>query len=134
MVGVELDNERWNHLLHLKVLFHDSIGRVWDIIHDHVEVHLIWLVSVSIEALPHFHAVRVMQHLQDSQLPVFVSFVLENFLDGHSLTRFRNSCLKDNAKGSISDDFFSVVGHTLRKYTEMRRLFISKNCKKFNEG
>ena len=53
-------------MLHFEVLFHYSVSRIWDVVHDNVEVHLVRFVAVSVEALAHFYAVRVVQHLQDS--------------------------------------------------------------------
>ena len=79
-------------------LLHYSISRVRDVVHHHVQVHLIGLVSVSIEALSHFHAVWVMEHLKDGKLSVLVSFVLKHFLNSYGLTSFGNSGLKHHTE------------------------------------
>lgn len=113
LVRIQL-NDKWrNHLLHFKVLLHHSVGGVWNVVHHDVEVDLVGFVAVRVEALPHLHAVRVMQHLQDGQLSVLVSLVLEYFLDGHCLSRLGYRCLEHNTKRSISDDFLGVVSHAL---------------------
>ena len=96
-------------------LFHHSIGSIRNIVHYHVEIHLIWLVSIGVKALSHLHAVGVMKHLQDGQLSVFVSFVLEDFFDSNSLTSFGNCSLKHDPERSIANDFFSVIGHALKQ-------------------
>ena len=114
LVRVKLHNKVWHLLLHFMELLHYSIGRVWNVVHHHVQVHLIWLVSIGVEALPHFHAVGVMEHFQDGELSILVSFVLKHFLNSHGLTSFGNSGLKHHTERSISNNFFSVIGHALK--------------------
>ena len=36
LVGVNLDEQVWDHLLHLQVLFHDTVGGIWDVVHHHI--------------------------------------------------------------------------------------------------
>ena len=98
LVGVELDQEVRHHLLHLEVLLHGTIGCVRNVVHHNVQVDLVRLVSISVERLPHFDTVRVVQHFQDLKLSVFVPFVLEYFLDGHCLSRLRYRCFEDNSE------------------------------------
>ena len=114
LVRVQLDDEVWHLLLHFMELLHYSICRVWNIVHHYVQVHLIGLVSVRVEALPHFNAVRMMEHLQNGQLSILVSFVLKHFLNSYGLTSFGDSGLKDHTERSISNNFFSVIGHALK--------------------
>ena len=114
LVRIELDNQIWHLLLHLMKLFHYSISSVWNIVHDHVEVNLIRLVSVGIEALSHLNTVGVMEHLQDCQFSIFVSFVLEYFFDGYCFTGLGDGGLENHSKRAISNDFFGVVGKALK--------------------
>ena len=115
LIRVELHDQIRNFLLHFVELLHHSIGSVRDIVHHHIEVNFIRLISICVEALSHFNAVGVMQHLQNGKLSVLVSFVLENFLDGYCFTSFGNSCLENYSKGPITNDFLGVVGHALYK-------------------
>ena len=98
LVGVELDQEVRHHLLHLEVLLHHTVGCVWDVVHNNVQIDFVRLVSISVERLPHFDTVRVVQHFQDLELSVFVPFVLEYLLDGHCLSRLRNGCFEDDSE------------------------------------
>ena len=113
LVRVELDEKIRHHLLHFEVLLHDAIGRVGDEVHDNVEVDLLGLVAVSVERLAHLDAVRVVQHLQDLQLTVLVSLVLEHLLDRHCFTCLRNCGLEDDSKGTIADDFLRIISEAL---------------------
>lgn len=94
-------------------LLHHSVRCVGDVVHHHIQIHLIWLVSVSVEGLSHFHAIGVMEHFQNGQLSVFVPLVLENLLDSHGFPSFCDRCFENHTEGSVSDDLLSVVGHTL---------------------
>ena len=114
LVRIELDNQIWDLLFHLVKLFHDSISSVWDIVHDHVEIHFIGLVSVGIEALSHLNTVGVVKHLQDGQLSVLVSFVLEHFLDSNCFSGLGDGGLENHSKRAISYDFFSVICKALK--------------------
>jgi hypothetical protein len=60
--GIEFNNDVGDLLLHFVKLLHYSVRRIWDVVHYHVQVHLVWLVSVCVEALTHFNAVWMMQH------------------------------------------------------------------------
>ena len=98
LIRVQLYYQIWNHLLHLEVLLHHSICCIRNVVHNDVEVNLIRLFTISIETLPHFNAIWVMEHFQNGQLSILIPFVLEYFLYCYSLTSFSNSCLKHNTK------------------------------------
>ena len=85
-------------MLHFEVLLHYSIGGIWDVVHHDVEVDLIRLFTVGVEALPHFDAIWVMEHLEDGELSVLISFILEYFLDGHSFSSFSDSGFEYHTK------------------------------------
>ena len=113
LVRIEFDQKIRNHLLHLQVLLHDSIDCVRNIIHDYIQIHLVRFVTISVEGLPHFYAIRMMEHFKDCQLPILVSLVLEYFLDGNCFTRFCDGSLEHHAEGTIADNLLCVVGETL---------------------
>ena len=114
LIRIQFDDKIWHLLLHLVELLHHSVGSVRNVIHDDVQIHLIWLLSIGVEALPHFDAVRVMQHLEDGELPILVPFVLEHFFDGYSLSGFGDSRFEYDSERSITNNFFSVVSHALK--------------------
>ena len=113
LVRVQLHQQVRHHLLHLQVLLHHSVGRVWDEVHDNVEVDLFGLVTVSVERLAHLDAVGVVEHLEDLKLSVLVALVLEDLLDGHRFARLRNRRFEHHAERTISDDFLRVVCEAL---------------------
>ena len=120
LVGVELDKQVGHHLLHLQILFHYAVRSVRDEVHDNIEVHFFWLISIRVKRLAHLNAVGVMEHFQDLKLSVLVSFVLEDLFDSNCLTGLSNSCLEDDSERAISNDFFSVVGEALLWEGEQR--------------
>jgi hypothetical protein len=113
LVGVEFNNEVWYFLLHFEVLLHYTVSCVGDVVHHYIQVHLVWFISISIKTLAHFHAVRVVQHLQNGQLPVLIPFILENFFNRHSLPCLRNHCFENNPKRTVAYDFLCIVSQTL---------------------
>lgn len=109
LITVEFDNQIWHHLLHLQIILHHSVSSVLNIIHHHVQVYLIWLLTIRVEGLAHLHTVRMVKHLQNLQFTVLVPFVLEHFLDSDCFACFCDRGLKHNTKRTISNNFFSVI-------------------------
>jgi len=110
LVGVEFDHETWDWLLHLEELLHYFVDGVGDEVHHHVEVYLIWVITVSVEVLSHLHAVRVVQHFQNLELPVLVTLVLEHLLYCHVLSCLCHDRFEHHSEGTISNDLLSIVG------------------------
>ena len=98
LIRVELHYKWWDHLLHFKVLFHYSIGRVGNVVHNDVKVHLVGLVTIRVEALAHFDTVWMMQHFQYCQLTIFVSLILKYFLYCNCLAGLGNGGFENDAK------------------------------------
>jgi len=65
LVGIELDEELGNALLHLDVMSHNSVDSLWDVIHDNVEIDLILLVPCGVEGMFHLYDVGVEQLFHD---------------------------------------------------------------------
>ena len=122
LVGVELDQEVRDHLLHLQVLLHHAVGRIRNVVHHHVQIHFVWLVTVRVERLPHLDAVGVVQHLEDLQLSVFVSLILEDLFDRNRFASLCYDCLEDHSERTISDNFLRVVSKTLLNKNKVRRM------------
>lgn len=133
LVGVDLDQQVWDHLLHLQVLFHDTVCGIWDVVHHHIKVNFLWLVSVGVKRLTHFDAVRVVKHLENLQLSVLVALVLEHLLDGHGLACLRNCCLEDDSERTVSDDLLRVVREALLTI-QIRKLILPIHRAQCNFG
>jgi len=69
-----------------------------------------------------------MKHFQDLKLSVFVSFVLEDLLDGDCLAGLSNSCLEDYSERAIANNLFSVVGEALLKREDRREVRLFMLC------
>lgn len=114
LVCIKFDDQVRNLLLHLVELLHHSVGGIRNKVHNHIQVNLIWLISISVETLPHLHAVWVVEHLEDGQLSVLVPFVLEHFLDGDCFSGLGDGGLEYHTKRAIANDLFSVVSKALK--------------------
>ena len=119
LVSVDLDKDIGHHLLHLQVLLHSAVGCVWNVVHHNVQVHLLWLIPVRVEWLPHFNTVWMVEHLQNLQFSVLVPLVLEHLLDGDCFASLRDRGLEDNSKRAISNDLFGIIGEALLKSIEL---------------
>jgi hypothetical protein len=98
LVGIKLDQKGRHCLAHLQILLHHSVHGLWNIVHDHIQVHFVWLLPRCEERLPHLYTVRVAEHFQDLELSVFVSFVLEDLLDCDCFPCLRNGRFEDNSE------------------------------------
>ena len=54
-------------------------------LHNDIQIHFILLVTLGVEIVLHFNAEWVSEDFEYLQLPVFISFVLKDFLYGHDL-------------------------------------------------
>lgn len=98
LVSVELDQEGRHHLLHLEKVFHHSVQGVRDVVHDNVQIHLIWFVAIGVKRLSHFYAIGVVQGFQNLEFPIFITLVLEDLLDRYLLSRLRDGGSEDNSE------------------------------------
>ena len=65
---------------------------------------------MSVECMLEVDYVRVIKLLHDLQLPILVSLVLVDLLDGDNLSGLRDTCLEDDPKGPIANDPIRIVG------------------------
>ena len=115
LVGVQLDKEVRDHLFHLEILLHDTVGGIRNEVHHHIQVYFFRLVSIGVERLSHFDTVGMVQHFQNLQLSVLISLILEHLFDGYGFPSLSNCRFKHNSKRSISNDLLSIVSETLLK-------------------
>lgn len=113
LIRIEFDEKRRNHLLHFHVLLHDSVQCVGNKIHHHVQIYLIWLLSVCVEELTHLDAVGMMKSFENLEFTVLVALILEHFFNSHCLTSFRNCCLEYDTERTVSNNFLRIVSQTL---------------------
>lgn len=118
LIGVHLYQQVGNHLLHLKILLHYAVRRIRNVVHNHVQVYLIWLVAVRVKRLPHFDTVRMMQHLKYLKFSVLVALILKDFLNGDGLASFSDDGFEHNTKRPIPNNFLRVVSKTLLHKTD----------------
>ena len=113
LICIKFDEQVRHRLLHLVIVLQNPVYCLWHVVHYHIQIDLLGLVSICVERLPHFDAVRVVKHFQNLQFSVLVSLVLEHLLDGHGLTSLCDCRLEYYTEGPIPDNFLSVVGETL---------------------
>ena len=97
----------------LEVVFHHSVGRVLNIIHDDIKVNFVRLLTISVKALAHLDAIWMVQHLKNLKFTIFVSLILEDLLNSNSLTSLSNCGLEYDTKGTIADDFLRIISEAL---------------------
>mmetsp|Transcript_32822 Transcript_32822/g.88100 ORF Transcript_32822/g.88100 Transcript_32822/m.88100 type:complete len:263 (+) Transcript_32822:495-1283(+) len=113
LVTVELD-ERWRHQLpHLCVVFHHVVDSVGAVLHHDIEVLLRRLVAVHVKRVLELDNVRVSKFLHHLQLAIFITAVLENFLDGDCLPCLHVLRLVNCAESSTANNTFSTEGEPL---------------------
>jgi hypothetical protein len=122
LIGIQFHKKRRDHLLHLEEVFHHPIESVRYVVHDYIEVDLIWFVAIGVERLAHLNAVRVMQDLQDLKFTVLVALILEDLLDGDALTGLSYGGLEYDTERAITYDFLSIICHTLLTNYRLRML------------
>ena len=113
LVWIQFYDQVWHHLFHFKVLLHYSVGRIGNIVHNDVQIHFIRFISIGVETLSHFNAIWMMQHFQNSELTIFISLILKDLLNGDCLTCFSYGSFKYDTKGTITNNLFRIVSHTL---------------------
>ena len=94
-------------------MLEDAVDGLWDVVHNHVEVDLVLLVSLRVESVLQSDHIRVAQFFHDLQLPVLVPLVLVDLLDGDDFARLGPGGLEDDTKGAVAHDSVRVVSAVL---------------------
>lgn len=87
----------------------DPMDGLWHEISDHVQVNLVWFVTLGEESMAESDNVWVIELLDDLDFSVFVSLVLQNFLNRNHVSSLSTRRSKHNPKRSISNDSLSIV-------------------------
>ena len=85
---------------------------LWYVVHHHVEVDLIGLVSLRIECMLQSNHIWVVQFLHNLQFTILVSLILVYLLDGHLIIILIDCGLEDDTKRAIAYDSISIVSET----------------------
>lgn len=75
LISVKLNKLGRDRLLHLIIVFQDSVNCFWDVVHNDVEVYFIWLfkfkhnntylISLSVESMLEGNDIRMEEFLHD---------------------------------------------------------------------
>lgn len=82
-------------LLHLVIVLKNSENCLWHVVHNNVEINLIWLVALCIKCMFEGYNIWVLEFFHNLKLSIFVSFVLIHLLDGHLLVILIDCCLEN---------------------------------------
>ena len=109
LVGIELHQDHRDCLLHLVVMLQDSEDCFGHIVHDDVQINLVWLISLGVEGMLQSYHVRVEQLLHYLKLSVFVSLILVHFFYCNLLVVFVHGCLEYDTETAVSDYSIGIV-------------------------
>lgn len=104
MISIELDKNVGEGLLHLDVVFENSVQIFRNILHDNIEVNLIrlksqglrqkgYIFSLSVKLVAKLDDVAMVKLLHDLKFSVLISLILEDLLDSNYFASFNDSCL-----------------------------------------
>ena len=84
------------------------------IVHDNVQINLIWLVTLSIESMLERDDIGVIKFLHYLQFSILVPLILVHLLDGYLFAILVHSRLEHNTERPVTHNTVSVVGETCR--------------------
>ena len=113
LVSIELHQNYRHILLHFVVVFEDAEDRLWNIVHYHVEVNLIRLITLSIKCMFQRYHIWMDKLFHDLELTIFIALVLIHLFNSNLLIIFINCCLKNYTEAAIANNSIGVVGEAL---------------------
>eukprot|EP00754_Rhynchopus_humris_P013920 Rhum_TRINITY_DN14356_c14_g1::Rhum_TRINITY_DN14356_c14_g1_i1::g.84606::m.84606 len=120
LVHEELDEDERHKLLVLGEVPGEAVHCVRHVLQDQVQVQLLRLLAVGVEAVLHVDDVAVGQEAHDLELAVLVPLVLQHLLDGHHLARLHNLGEEHDTEGAMADHALRAVGDGLGHSTRAR--------------
>ena len=93
-------------------MLQDSKHCFWHVVHDYVQIDLVWLISLGIESMFQSNNVGMIELLHYLQFSVLVPFILIHLLDCHLFVVLVHCGLENHTKRSISNNTIGVVGET----------------------
>lgn len=112
LVSVKFDKNHWHLLLHFIVMLKDSEHCLGHVVHDYVQINLIWLVTLSIESMLERDDIGVIKFLHYLQFSILVPFILIHLLDGYLFTILVHSRLEHHTERPVTYNTVSVVSET----------------------
>ena len=113
LVSIELHQNYRHILLHFVVVFEDAEDRLWNIVHYHVEVNLIRLITLSIKCMFQRYHIWMDKLFHDLELTIFIALVLIHLFNSNLLIIFIDRCLKNYTEAAIANNSIGVVGEAL---------------------
>ena len=113
LVSIELHQNYRHILLHFVVVFEDAEDRLWNIVHYHVEVNLIRLITLSIKCMFQRYHIWMDKLFHDLELSIFIALVLIHLFNSNLLIIFIDRCLKNYTEAAIANNSIGVVGEAL---------------------
>jgi hypothetical protein len=92
LIHIKFNIYQWHPLIHLIVMFSNTVNSFWYIFKHQIEVKLI-LISRGAKVMLQAYDIWVIKNLHCLQLTVLVPCILKNFLYSYSLTSFQTSGL-----------------------------------------
>jgi hypothetical protein len=88
LVHIEFNIYQRHTLIHLIVMFNNTVNSFWHIFKHQIEVKL-FLFSCRAKVMLQAYDIRVIKNLHCLQLTVLIPHILKNFLYSYSLTSFQ---------------------------------------------
>lgn len=86
LIGVKLYKQHGHWLLHLVVVFQNTVYGLRNVVHDNVEINFILLVALSVKSMSQGDNIRMKQFLHYLQFTILVPLVLVHFLNSNDIT------------------------------------------------
>ena len=109
LISVQFDQNHWNLFFAFVVVFQNAENCLLHVVHDDVQVDLVFLVALCIEGMFELNDVWMLELLHYLQFSILIPFVLVNFFDCNFLICFVHDCLEHHPEGSVSNDTLRIV-------------------------
>lgn len=111
LVSIQLHIYQWYPLVHLIIMFDDTVNSFRDIFKYQIEIKFI-LFSCREEAVLQGHNIWMVEKAHGLQLSVLIPLVLENLFYSNCFTILQTFCL-DYHKGLTSNDVAVVLANNI---------------------
>ena len=115
LIHIEFNINQRHPLVHLIVMFNNTVNSFWHIFKHQIEVKL-FLISHWAEVMLQAYNIWVIKNLHCLQLTVLVSHILKNFLYSYSLTSFQTPGLliviSKNIKTQVEYESYGIEQET----------------------
>ena len=109
LISIQSNIFERNLFFHFIVMFENSENSLRNIIHNNIQINLIFFITLGIKCMLKCNYIWVKKFFHYLEFSIFVSFILINFFDCNLLAIFINSCLEHYTKWTISNYSLCVV-------------------------